>query len=317
MVGGGEAAARKVSLLRKAQARVTVVARLFDDTLSALRDAHVQLIARDYQAGDLDGVVLVIAATGDRALNRAVASDAGQRNLPINAVDDPESCSVIVPAIIDRSPVLIAVGTGGSAPVLARLWRGKIEAHVPAQLGELAAFAAALRSEVRARLPDISARRRFWEDVFEGPVAELFLAGEREAAERALQARLAAHSSGGDPAAHGGGVVCLIGAGPNEPELVSLRALRYLQSADLVLSAPDVSEAIVDLSRRDAVRANIATWPLVDAAQVLLRLANEASAGRRACVLARGDAFRQSAGIAFAARVEAAGLSCIVVAGVA
>jgi len=314
VVGGGEVAARKARLLLRAGAHVVVVAPELGESLTALLGSTLRHEERAYRSSDLDAVALVIAATDDREVNRVVARDASARNVPVNAVDDPELCSVIVPALVDRSPVLIAVGTAGSAPVLARLWRARIEAQVPARLGELAAFSAAWRAQVRAALPDVEARRQFWEQVFEGDIAEQVLNGQRELAGAALCALLAAHGGGRPRRA----TVYLIGAGPNDPELMSFRAMRFLQSADLVLSAPDVCSAIVELARRDATHVRLTEWPVqasLDA--VLQRLSAAAGGGRRTCVLAPGDAFRQPAGRDFIARLEAAGLPNVMVPAVA
>jgi uroporphyrin-III C-methyltransferase/precorrin-2 dehydrogenase/sirohydrochlorin ferrochelatase len=258
-------------------------------------------------------VVLVIAASGERALDREVARDAQARQLPVNVVDDPAACSVIMPALVDRSPILIAIGSGGSAPVLSRLVRGQIEALLPQALAELGRLAAAVRGEVQRRLPDLQERRRFWEDVFEGEVAELALRGELARAEQTVRELLAARS--GD-AARPRGVVYLVGAGPNDPELVSLRALRCLQRADRVLWAPGVSETVVDLCRRDARRAPLAGWPLPDPDVVSQLTAATTRDGQRACVLAPGDAFRQVEGRDFADVLERAGITCVVVPGV-
>jgi uroporphyrin-III C-methyltransferase/precorrin-2 dehydrogenase/sirohydrochlorin ferrochelatase len=235
--------------------------------------------------------------------------------VPVNVVDDPELCSVIVPAIIDRSPILIAVGTGGSAPVLARLLRANIEANVPVGYGELAGLSASMRAEVQQALPDVLSRRRFWEEVFEGEIAELSLGGQKERAQQLLREKLAYAR---EPAADGGrvGQVYLIGAGPNDPDLVSFRALRLLQRCDLVLCAPDLVESIADLSRRDATRLRLNSWPpeLLDITQ---RLASAVHGGMRACVLAPYDAFRTEAGRAVEGALRAAQLSCLVVPGIA
>jgi len=314
VVGGGEVAARKVSLLVRAEARVCVVAPELSEPLCVQREAGLlEHRARPYQPADLEGAVLVVAATDEREVNRAVSRDAQARQLPVNVVDDPELCSVIVPALVDRSPILIAIGTGGSAPVLARLLRGSIEAHVPAAYGELASLSAALRGEVQARLPDVNARRRFWEEVFEGKIAELVLRGQRAVAEQQLRAKLAA-VSGSEPRL--AGEIYLIGAGPDDPELISFRALRLLQRADLVLVAPQLTEAVAELSRRDAERLRLAGWPALEGDVSLQRMAAAVREGQRACVLAPGDAFREPDGLQLRARLEQVGLVCVVVPGV-
>ena len=317
VVGGGEVAARKTSLLLRAQAHVTVVAPALCESLRARYEAGaLRHHARAYATADLDQVVLVIAATDDRETNRSVSRDAQARQLPVNVVDDPELCTVIVPALVEREPILIAIGTGGSAPVLARLLRGRIEAHVPSAYGELAALSAAVRGEVQTRLPDLNARRRFWEEVFEGEIAERVLRGERAQAELMLRAKLAA-DGGGRALSARAGELYLIGVGPNDPELLSFRALRLLQRSDLVLLAPDVSEHIAELARRDAIPLRIASWPPSEGDVGLQRAAAAVGEGQRACVLALGDAFRQPSGIQLRQRLEALSLPCVVVPGIA
>ena len=316
LIGGGDVAARKAALLLRAGARLRVVAPVLSAALAPLgASGQLTHVARAFEPTDLEGATLVVAATDRREVNRAVSERAMALCIPVNVVDDPELCSVIVPAIIDRSPILIAVGTGGSAPVLARLLRANIEANVPVGYGELAAMSARLRSEVQRSLPDVLSRRRFWEEVFEGEIAELSLRGEGARAEQLLREKLLSAQT---PAADGGsrGEVYLISAGPNDPDLMSFRALRLLQRCDLVLCAPDLAESVADLSRRDATRMRLASWPpeLVDVTQ---RLASAVHSGMRACVLAPHDAFRTEAGRALEAAVRAAQLSCLIVPGIA
>jgi uroporphyrin-III C-methyltransferase/precorrin-2 dehydrogenase/sirohydrochlorin ferrochelatase len=316
LIGGGDVAARKAALLLRAGARLRVVAPVLCEALSELASgAKLTHVARAFEPADLDGATLVVSATDQRVINRAVSERAFALNIPVNVVDDPELCSVIVPAIVDRSPILIAVGTGGSAPVLARLLRANIEANVPVGYGELAALSASLRAEVQRSLPDVLARRRFWEEVFEGEIAELSMRGEGARAEQLLRDKLA---SAQRAAADGGssGEVYLIGAGPNDPDLVSFRALRLLQRCDLVLCAPDLAESVADLSRRDATRLRLNSWP-PELADVTQRLASAVHGGMRACVLAPHDAFRSEAGRVVEVAVRAAQLPCLIVPGIA
>lgn len=318
LIGGGEVAARKAAVLLRAGARLRVVAPELCPALAELVSAgSLAHSARAFSAEDLDSAVLVVAATDQRDVNRAVSEQAFARNIPVNVVDDPELCSVIVPAIIDRSPIVIAVGTAGSAPVLARLLRANIEAHVPAGYAQLAALSAKLRAEVQQRLPDVLSRRRFWEDVFEGEIAELSLRGEGERAEALLRQKLS------QPAAVGGnaalGEVFLIGAGPNDPDLVSFRALRLLQRCDLVLCAPDLCEAIADLSRRDASRLRLEHWPPAapELTDIVERLSAAVRGGQRVCILAPFDAFRTDAGRAVETALRAEQLPYVIVPGIA
>jgi len=316
VVGGGEVAARKVALLLRAGAFVKVVAPSLAPGMQALlAEATLQHEARTYQADDLDDVALVIAATDDRSVNSAVSSAARGLRLPVNVVDDPALCSFIVPAFVERSSVMIAIGTGGSAPVLARLLRGRIEATVPERYGELAELAARLRAEVQLQLPDVTLRRRFWEEVLEGAVSEAVFRGAAGAAEAMLRSTLARYAASAATGA-AGGEAYLIGVGPNDAELVSFRALRFLQRAELVLFSSGVSELIVELARRDAQRSRFAE-ALSAADHVLQRMAAGVAAGQRVCVLALGDAFRQPEGRRFAERAQALGVTCQIVPGIA
>jgi uroporphyrin-III C-methyltransferase/precorrin-2 dehydrogenase/sirohydrochlorin ferrochelatase len=317
VVGGGAVAARKTSLLLGAGAHVIAVAPELNESWRALCWDNLQHRARPFEPRDLDAVVFAIAAHEDRIVNSSVSAAAMARNIPVNVVDDPELCSVILPAIVDRSPVLIAIGTGGASPVLARLWRARIEALVPTRLRDLAELAAAVRGEVRMQLTDATVRRRFWEDVLDGEVAALVLAGQRERAAQALR-ELLAERVRVDENASGArrGVVTLVGAGPGDPELLSLRALRALQSADCVLADPKVGQPVLELGRRDAQRERLAVWPVPDLNGFARRLVTEVAGGRTVCVLAQGDAFREAAGLALRVCLEDLGALCVVVAGI-
>ena len=192
VVGGGQVAARKVYLLHRAGARVTVVSPVLCDELqrwAAARDLVHH--ARTYQDTDLDGVKLVIAATNQPAVNQAVAAGAQQRGLPVNVVDNQALCSFIMPSIIDRTPVQIAISTGGASPVLARLLRARLETFIPAAYGRLAELLERFRERVKARFKNTDETRRFWEHVLEGPIADMLIAGKDQAAEAALEQAIA------------------------------------------------------------------------------------------------------------------------------
>ena len=254
VVGGGAVAARKVGRLLRAAARVTVVAPVLCRELSERRDlGEIEHEARAFVREDLDGAWLCIAATDDAAQNGQVSALAQERHIPVNVVDDPERCTFIMPSVVDRSPVQIAISTGGASPVLARLLRARLETLVPAAYGRLAVLMAAFRERVKQRFRDVGARRRFWETVLHGPVAEMLFAGRDEAALAALAKAL----DEGSEAPLSVGEVYLVGAGPGDPDLLTFRALRLMQQADIVLYDRLVAPAILDLVRKDAERVHV------------------------------------------------------------
>ena len=289
VVGGGEIALRKARLLSDAGAALRVVAPGVEGQLAALaREGGGEIRIRGYAPQDLDGCRLVIAATDDPALNAQVSADAQQRNLPVNVVDAPALCTVIFPAIVDRSPLVVAVSSGGDAPVLARLIRAKLEAWIPAAYGELAGLAARFRHQVKALYPDVNQRRGFWEDVFQGPIAERQLAGQGAEAERLLRAKVE-----GAPAQQGGEVY-LVGAGPGDPDLLTFRALRLMQQADVVLYDRLVAPAIIEMCRRDAERIYVGKRRAdhaVPQEQINRLLVDLARQGKRVLRLKGGDPF--------------------------
>ncbi|WP_116364032.1 siroheme synthase CysG [Parahaliea mediterranea] len=289
LVGGGTVATRKARLLLKAGARLTVVAPEASAELQALLAQSGGEWRREvYTGADLQGQSLVVAATPDAATNRSVYREASERGIPVNVVDSPDLCSFIFPAVIDRNPLLIAVSSSGRSPVLARLVRRKIEALVPAAYGRLAEFAGRWRDRVRQALPEEGARRLFWEQAVDGAAGELVLAGREQDAAKLLEARLV------DSAALHRGEVYLLGAGPGDPDLLTFKAVRLLQSADVVLYDRLVAPAIVDMARRDAERIYVGkarsdhAVPQQDINQQLLALAQ---AGKRVVRLKGGDPF--------------------------
>ncbi len=289
VVGGGEIALRKARLLADAGAVLRVVAPDIDGQLAALaREGGGEVLVRGYQAADLVGCRLVIAATDDPGLNAQVSADAQALSLPVNVVDAPALCTVIFPAIVDRSPLVIAVSSGGDAPVLARLIRAKLEAWIPSAYGELAGLAARFRHKVKALYPDVNQRRGFWETVFQGPIAERQLAGQGAEAERLLQAMVE-----GAPMQQGGEVY-LVGAGPGDPDLLTFRALRLMQQADVVLYDRLVAPAIIEMCRRDAERIYVGKRRADHAVpqdQINRLLVDLAQQGKRVLRLKGGDPF--------------------------
>ena len=252
LVGGGAIAARKFALLKDAGAKVTVVAPELGDELSAaLERAEFIHVPRPFAAQDLDGKWLAVAATNDRAVNARVSEVAGGARIPCNVVDDRELSSFIMPAIIDRSPVQIAVSTGGTSPVLARLIRERLETLLDGSLGTLAAFADRWRGAIKQKFADIGARRRFLSWMLTGPVAASLRADRTAQAEELT--RKALESSDGIPSGH----VVLVGAGPGNSGLMTLQGLRALQEADVIVHDRLVSAEVLDLARRDASRFDV------------------------------------------------------------
>ncbi|MHB1950825.1 MAG: siroheme synthase CysG [Acidiferrobacteraceae bacterium] len=289
VVGGGEVAARKVDLLRRAQASVRVLAPTLGPTLaSRVAQGDVQYVSRRFEDSDLEGAVMVIAATDDEGVNRSVASAAQARRIPVNVVDRPDLCSFIMPSIIDRSPVLVAVSSGGASPVLARLLRSRLETLIPASYGRLAALMAAFRDRVRQRFTESSRRRAFWEKVLQGSVAEMVFTGRDAAARAAMEEALGSQ----DPRPLG--EVYLVGGGPGDPDLLTFRALRLMQQADVVVYDRLVSPEVLDLVRRDAQRIYAGkesrnhALPQESINELLVRLARE---GKRVVRLKGGDPF--------------------------
>lgn len=289
VVGGGDVAARKCALLLRAGAQLTVVAPALgpalDADLAARRIAHR---AAHFKPQDVEGFALVIAATDEAAVNGVVAAAAKASRIPVNVVDQPALCSFVMPSIIERAPLIVAVSSGGASPVLARLLRARLESLIPAGYGQLAALAAAFRNEVKARFKPPE-RRRFWERVLQGPIAELVLSGREGEARDALMRAI------DDPRlAFSGGEVALIGAGPGDPDLLTFRALRLMQQADVVVYDRLVSRPILDLVRRDAERIYAGkeranhTLPQEGINDLLVRLARE---GKRVVRLKGGDPF--------------------------
>lgn len=291
VIGGGEIARRKIHLLQQAGARITLVSpELISELAEQVRVGTLGHIAAEFNAAHLTDYRLVIAATDQRLVNEAVAAAANARHIPVNVVDQPDLCSFIMPAIVDRSPIIIAISSGGGVPVLARLLRAKLETLIPSTYGDLAALATRFRERVKTKFNHVTTRRIFWEEVLQGEVAEKAFAGKLEAAEAALERALEA-ADGSNPAQ---GAVYLVGSGPGNPDLLTFRALRLMQQADVVLYDNLVAPAIVDLCRRDAERIYVGkqkdkhTLPQQEINQQLVSLAKQ---GLRVLRLKGGDPF--------------------------
>lgn len=289
LVGGGSIATRKARLLLRAGASVTVVAPEICDELASLLGDHGGNWQRSmYTETDLHGRMLVVAATPHRSVNAQVHRDALARNLPVNVVDSPDLCTFIFPSIVDRDPLLVAISSSGRSPVLARLLRRRIEAMLPAAYGRLADFAGRMRDRVKNAIPAETPRRLFWEQAMEGVVAEQVLGGREARAEQLLQDMLANEGN-----IHRGEVY-LVGAGPGDPDLMTFKAVRLLQSADVVLYDRLVSDGILELARRDAQRIYVGkrrdehTLPQSQINRLLVDLAQQ---GKRVIRLKGGDPF--------------------------
>ena len=289
VVGGGEIATRKAALLLDAGAKVTIVSPKHSPGLDRLiTDANVDYRAERFSPEHLDGMLLVIAATDDAEVNRQVSELAKARSLPVNVVDNPELCSFIMPSIIDRNPVQIAISTGGASPVLARLIRSRLESAIPAAYGRLAKLVERFRKPVKARFTDVNSRRNFWEKVLEGDIAEKVFAGRDGAAEQELTEAIEA----GDTSEVG--EVYLVGGGPGDPDLLTFRALRLMQQADVIVHDRLISKEVLDLTRRDAERIYVGkernhhSVPQDQINDLLVELAKQ---GKRVCRLKGGDPF--------------------------
>jgi uroporphyrin-III C-methyltransferase / precorrin-2 dehydrogenase / sirohydrochlorin ferrochelatase len=289
LVGGGAIAERKFALLAAAQARVRIVAPALGKTLAlAAARGAVEHVARAFTAEDLDGAWLAVAATGDPSTNRAVAEAAAARRILVNVVDELALSSAIVPAIVDRSPLVVAVSSAGVAPELARLVRRRIEASLDSSLGRMAALCERWRARIRSAVSDLGARRRLYDWLLNGPPAALVRAARAPAAERLLEAAL---RRGPPPSA---GSVVLVGAGPGDPGLLTLNALRALQSADVVLHDRLVSREILELARRDAELIEVGKGGAghgVSQTRIHELLVEHSARGRRVVRLKGGDPF--------------------------
>jgi uroporphyrin-III C-methyltransferase/precorrin-2 dehydrogenase/sirohydrochlorin ferrochelatase len=287
VVGGGEVALRKVRLLLEAGASVSVVAPEFHDELVA-HAGRLELRCEAFSPHHLDDALLAVAATDDPAVNGAVAAAGRERNVLVNVVDVAELSSFIVPAIVDRSPLVIAISSGGVAPVLARLVRERLETLIDGSWGRLALLLERWRARIKAARPDVRARRRLYEGVVRGEVASRVRCLDEAGAEQEL-ARLLGGAS--DAAT---GSVVLVGAGPGDPGLLTLNALRALQQADVILHDRLVSDEVLDLARRDAERVCVgkaARGHSVAQGRIHELLLEHARAGRRVVRLKGGDPF--------------------------
>ncbi len=288
VVGGGAVAALKAEALLRSGVRLTVVSPEADARIAELAMlGALRLEKKRFQPGDLVGAEIVIAATDDPTVNEAVSIAARALHIPVNVADNATLSTFIMPSVIDRPPLQIAISTAGTSPVLARKLRTIIEQAVPFGFGRLAALMGRFRSRSKQLQPDPEVRRRLWEEVIDGPVAELVFSGNEAAAASALEQRFSAPRKGE-------GFVSLVGAGPGDPELLTLRALRVMQRANVVLYDHLVAPALVDLARRDAERLYVGkeqdnhSLPQAEINTLMVRLARD---GKRVVRLKGGDPF--------------------------
>ncbi len=250
VIGGGSVASRKVTNLLKAGARVVVISPDISDSLSQLgTDKKITVIQRTFQQADIVMAFLVVAATNDKALNAKIAEQANNANTMVNVADDATLCSFIFPSVLDRSPVTIAVSTGGASPVLARQLRMKLETMIPSACGRLAGITEEYREKVKAHFPQQEQRKMFWENALKGTFAELVYAGQEASARKLLDDTLEQ-----DQEENPMGEVYLVGAGPGDPDLLTFKAVRLMQQADVMVYDRLVSKPILDMANRNAER---------------------------------------------------------------
>jgi len=293
VIGGGTAAARKAEMAMRAGARVKVfAAQLCDEFHAIAANARFSHVPREPLAQDLEDCALLYSAAEDGEQNRKAHALAKAARVPCNVVDMPDLCDFTMPSIVDRSPVVIAISTAGTSPILGRMIKARLETLLPAAYGQVAAFVGRQRKKVGGAIKDFQQRRRFWERVLDGPVVDLVLAGHKAEAVAEFDAQLAAAAQGGEHRQKG--EVYLVGAGPGDPDLLTFKALRLMQRADVVLYDRLIGDGILNLVRRDAERIYVGKQPQEHAvpqheiSQMLLRLAQQ---GKRVLRLKGGDPF--------------------------
>lgn len=298
LVGAGKVALRKARTLLNAQAKLLVIAPEMDGSFheelkEAFSKGRIEFHQRCVEIQDIENVVLVVCATNDSQVNQRVSLQAKKKGIPVNVVDEPELSSVIFPSIVDRSPITIAISSSGKAPVLARLLRARIESMIPHVYGDLAKLVDEYRPKVKTLLPDISQRKAFWETLLNSSISEHLLSNHGSLVKKRIEDLLNSIEKDGLKKIYQGEVY-LVGAGPGDPDLLSFKALRLLQQADVVLYDRLVSQEIVELARKDAERIYVGksskfhTVPQEGINELLVRLAKE---GKRVCRLKGGDPF--------------------------
>lgn len=285
VIGGGDIAQRKVHSILRAGAHVTVLSPDLSPGLQALlHQNRINWQKALFTVEALKGFNLVISATNQRKVNELVAASAMSLGIPVNVVDCPDLCSFIFPALIDRSPIILAISTGGASPILARVLRSRLESLIPNRYGRLAGLAERARERVKKAIPEATHRRRFWEETLQGGLQDLILNGQDQQAEREFDRLLDVACK--PSSAKTTGFVSLVGAGPGDPELLTLKALRILQEADVIVHDRLVSDGILRLGRTDAERIDVGkamsrhTLPQEDINRLLVSLARPGLARR-------------------------------------
>ena len=293
LIGGGEVAERKLDLLVKAKAQVIIMSPTFTDYLQTFSDrAELTFVDSEYKTSILDEYKFsfVIAATNNEDLNKKIAKDANDKNILVNVVDRPEICDFIFPSILERGPVTVSVSTGGASPVLARMLRTKLETSIPGGYGKLAKIVSDNRVVVRKKFKNFKSNRIFWEEILNSKFVDLVLSGQEGAAEKFLEKEI----ENFDENKKSEGEVYLVGAGPGDPDLLTFRALRLMQQADIVLYDRLVHPDIIELVRRDAQKIYVGkkrdqhTVRQDEINQLLVKYAKE---GNRVLRLKGGDPF--------------------------
>ena len=290
VIGGGDIALRKINLLIKAQAKVDCLSPLFCEGITNLsQSGDVNLIQKRFESDDIKDYAIIIASTDDSSVNALISKSAKKARIPVNVVDSPELSSFIMPSIVDRSPVIIAVSSAGRAPVLARIIRAKLETVIPSAYGVLAEIAGEYRQKVKDRFSKIKDRRAFWEFIFSGVIAEKVFSGRINEAKDDIEKQLKRASE------IELGEVYLVGAGPGDPDLLTFKALRLIQQADVVLYDRLVSKGVMELVRRDSELIYVGkkggsqeSTRQIDINDQLVELAKS---GKRVCRLKGGDPF--------------------------
>lgn len=293
IVGGGVIAARKADLLLRAGSELTIVTPVLGDELlkMAIKQPFTHQ-SRELTADDLKGCVVAFGCADDDSVNARLCKLAAHTGTMVNVPDRGESCDFVMPAVVDRSPLLIAISSGGASPLLVRQLKARFETTIPAAYGRLAEFAGSYRGRIKKLIPNLTRRRRFWEAMVSGPVAEHLFSNQLEQATELMEAQLSEAAQRGEKPPEG--EVYLVGTGPGDPDLLTFRALRLMQQADVVLYDRLIGDGILNLVRRDAERIYVGklknnhTVSQEEIGQMLIGLAKQ---GKRVLRLKGGDPF--------------------------